>query len=91
MITKQFKKKIRDLLYKEGIIKNFREVDINLKEYFDKRINKVESKIKQPDPLDEIFITKREMKLRKELKEQISINEHIRNIYKRDLKREMKS
>ncbi len=86
MATKQFRKKIRDLLYYEGIIRSHVQVDINLKSYFDERVNAIEKKIKQPDPLDEIFISKNEMKLRKELKEQKSVNEHLRNIYKRDIK-----
>ena len=92
MTTKQFRKRIRELLYKEGIIKeqvNFLEVDGALKDYFDDRISEIESEIEKikPDVLDEIFLNKRETKLNNKLKEEKSINEHIRNIYKRDLKR----
>ncbi len=89
MVSKQFRKRIRDLLYKEGILRSsvdLSKIDINLKEYFDERITYIEKKIKQPDPLDEIFLTERETKLKKELEEQKSINGHIRRIYKRDLK-----
>ena len=88
MATQQFRKKIRDLLYKEGIIRSpidLSKIDFHLKNYFNERISVIEKKIKQPEPLDEIFISEEEMKLRKELAEQKSINEHLRNIYKRDI------
>ena len=88
MATQQFRKKIRDLLYKEGIIRSridLSKIDFHLKDYFDERISAIEKKIKSPDPLDEIFISKEEMKIRKELTEQKSVNEHLRNIYQRDI------
>ncbi len=94
ILTPKFRKTIRNILIKEGILKenvNLCEVDGYLKDYFDDEIKRIEKKIKEPDPLDEIFLTKRETKLKKQLEEQKSINEHLRQIYKRDLKRKPKT
>ena len=92
MVSKQFRKKVKDLLIKEEILRNHIDlsiVDTNLRSYFDDKIKEIEKKINQPDPLDEIFLTDRETKLKKQLVEQKSINEHIRMIYKRDLKKDI--
>ena len=44
--------------------------------------------IQEHEPLDEIFIGKKETNLKQEIKKLKCLNEHIRNIYKRDLKKD---
>jgi benzoyl-CoA reductase/2-hydroxyglutaryl-CoA dehydratase subunit BcrC/BadD/HgdB len=52
--------------------------------YLQERVLEV---IKEHEPLDEIFTGTKENKLRNKIKELNSINEHLRKIYKRDLKK----
>lgn len=84
---KEFRAKILDLLKKKGMILPKAEiVDLALKTYFDERIKEFERKTFEKDPLDEIFFSKRETKMLKRIKELESVNEHLRQIYKRDIK-----
>jgi len=72
------------------------------KSYIKRRINKAEitrgniqylkesvlNIIGEHEPLDEIFTGEKESKLRKEIRELKSLNEYLRRIYKRDLKKD---